>query len=495
MKLRILTGLFLLCAVFVGLSTIYAQSDTGSASDFGTSSLFDKGEKYTVKLADSELKESIRFLARIAGLNVMIPEDLTGVVNVSFKSVGIMDAINSIVKANDLDYAIERGVLRVGKSGQFSKTGEDLQTETIRLKFATAKDLQDQVKTLVSERGSVLVDERTNSIVVRERAMNIESLRKFIEDVDIKDSQVLIEAKIVEVTRDFSRNLGIQWGVNNGGNRVNVTGLESVGQADSDRYLNVNLPAASPTSGLGLIIGKLAGATNIDIQLTAAEQKGDARIISEPSIVTSNGIAANIRSGETMYIKTTGDLNIGSSTASTSTGLHEIETGIELKVVPQISGGDLVKLKIDAATSQPDFSREVEGIPVVIDNTASTEVLVIDGQTTVIGGLAKFVGNDTVKAVPFFSKIPLFGNLFKSRAKSKRNTELMIFIKPTVVKPAEYLTQYNAQAEEVEEMKSKMMVEPLDKKKTPREKPAIGDRKLIPVERNNPHLRYRQDRE
>jgi type IV pilus assembly protein PilQ len=252
------------------------------------------------------------------------------------------------------------------------------------------------------------------------------------------------------------------------------------------------LPATNPTSGIGLLIGTLAGGTNIDVQLTAAEQKGDAHIIAEPSIVTSNGVPAKIRSGETLLIKTTGDLNIGAAGVSGDTGLHQIDTGVMLTVTPQISGGNYVKLKINAETSQPDFSRMVDNIPVIIDNTASTEVLVLDGQTTIIGGLSKFTGSDTERRVPFLSKIPILGNLFKSRQKSKRNTELMIFIRPIILRPLENMMLDNAEFERSDEMKAQALVTPLNEKKEKKRMEKIdaegGDTR---GRSRNPHLRYR----
>lgn len=497
-KILIILSLCLLGAVLFFRSVVYATVDTGSISSYAPSSVtYGDGQKYNIVLSDSELKEALRFLAKVAGLNIMIPEEITGVVNVDFDTVHVMDAINSIIRANDLDYAVERGVLRVGKTGQFTNTGEDLKTETLRLKFATAKDLTGKVQTLLTERGSVLADERTNSLVVRERIANIENVKRFISDIDIRDAQVLIEARILEATRDFSRDLGIQWGINTSGNRVNVVGINAVGQSDSNRNLNVNLPAANPTSGIGLLVGTLAGGTNLDVQITAAEKKGDARIISEPSIVTSNGVPARIRSGETLLIKTTGDLNIGTATTTGDTGLHQIDTGVQLMVTPQISGNNFIKLKIAAETSQADFSRQVDNIPVIVDNTASTEVLVLDGQTTVIGGLSKFLGSETTKEVPFFSKIPVLGNLFKSKSRSKTNSELMIFIRPIIVKPLDEVQLNNALYERTESMKAPMMVRPVDEKKTKKTEERYEDEggDTRAVVRRNPHLQYRYERE
>lgn len=460
-KILAFLGLFV---VAVMTAHVMAE-DTGSISR-DPSYLYNK--KYSVEFRNADLKDALNFLSRISGLNMMIPEDVTGLVSTSFESTSIQDAINSITKANGLDYAVERGIWRIGKQDTFTTAGEDLKTETIRLKYASAKELTPKVKELLTDRGSVLADERTNSLVIKERPANIDNVQRFLQDIDIRDAQVLIEAKIVEATRDFSRNLGVQWGVTTTGNRANVSGLSNVGTSDGDRSLMQNLPmpttpgVTGPTSGLGMIIGSLAGGTTIDLQISAAEQKGNLDIISEPTIVTSNGVSASIRSGETIYIKTTGDISIGaaggSSTTGGSSGLQQVETGIELTVVPQISVDNYIKLSISAKTSQLDFTRTVDSIPVVIDSNANTSVVVKDGETTVIGGLAKMTGSRTRRNVPGFSKIPLLGNLFKSRAKYNQNKELMIFIKPTIIKNVADIPQ-NAQYGRVEEIREGLVLE------------------------------------
>jgi type IV pilus assembly protein PilQ len=456
---------FILCLFYHG-AAVSGPVDTGSLERGSTSS---SGAKYSVEFRNADLKDALRFLSKVADINIMIPEDVVGLVSTSFESTTLQDAINSIVKANGLDYAVERGIWRVGKSDQFTTSGEDLKTETFRLRYASAKDLTEKVKDLLTSRGSVLSDERTNSLVVRERPANIENVRNFLQDIDVRDAQVLIEAKIVEATRDFSRNLGIQWGVKSTGT-VDLQGVSSVGTADSGNTLMTNLPmpttssVTSPTSGVGLLIGTFANATSIDVQITAAEQKGDLDIISEPTIVTSNGVSANIRSGETIYVKTTGDISIGgtgsssSSTTGGSSGLQEVETGIELTVTPQISADGFIKLSIETKTSQLDFTRTVDGIPVIIDSNATTAVVVRDGETTIIGGMAKLTGSKTRRNVPLFSKIPLLGNLFKSRAKYRQNKELMIFIKPTII-TSSALVQQNVKYEKVEGLREELVIE------------------------------------
>lgn len=473
--------IFAACLFYLN-TAVSGTIDSGSIERGSTSG---SGMKYSVEFRNADLKDALRFLSKVADINIMIPEDVAGMVSTSFESTTLQDAINSIVKANGLDYAVERGIWRVGKGDQFTTSGEDLKTETFRLKYASAKDLTEKVKDLLTSRGSVLSDERTNSLVVRERPANIENVRNFLQDIDVRDAQVLIEAKIVEATRDFSRNLGIQWGVRSTGT-VDLQGVSSVGTADSGNTLITNLPmpttssVTSPTSGVGLLIGTFANATSIDVQITAAEQKGDLDIISEPTIVTSNGVSANIRSGETIYVKTTGDITIGGTgSSSTSTtggsGLQEVETGIELTVTPQISVDNFIKLSINTKTSQLDFTRTVDGIPVIIDSNATTSVVVRDGETTIIGGMAKLTGSKTRRNVPLLSRIPLLGNLFKSRAKYRQNKELMIFIKPTIVSSSAVIQQ-NAKYGQVEDLRKGLVIEEEKPKKAEKKFRKISDK-------------------
>lgn len=449
-------------------------------------------EQFYVEFRDADIKEALRFLAKIAGMNLVIPENIEGAVNVAFESVTILDAINAMTKANDLEYATERGILRVGKKDQFTNSGEDLKTMTHRLKYALAKNMVEQVKVLLTKRGSTLADERTNSIVVRETVANLEHINAFIENVDIRDAQVMIEAKLVETTRDWIRNLGLQWGVNTSGtNTVNATGLTAVGTADSGRVINVNLPAATPTSGLGLVLGTFAAGINIDTQITAAEQKGDLHVISEPSIVTSNGVPAKIRSGDSIYVKTAGTVNIGGASASGSSGLEKITTGVEMDVTPQISIGEYVKMEIKAVTSAPDFTRTVDGIPAIVENEAKTTVLVHDGETTVIGGLIRLRGQDTRRKVPFFGELPLLGYLFQSRNRAKTNNELIVFIRPTIARDQQIASKLQNELPHVKNVRQDIFID--DYEHLPKSKRPKFDHNATRARYQNRYDRYRDE--
>jgi type IV pilus assembly protein PilQ len=395
------------------------------------------GEGYAIEFRNAALRDALRFLAKIANLNIILPEDLSGRVTLSFHEMDLMEALRSLLRVNGYEYALEEGIVRVGKPEAFLGN-TDLRTQNYRLKYATAKDMVDRVKPLLSDRGAVVADDRTNTLTVKDRDAIIESIGHTVALVDRRDRQVLIEARIVDASKNFSRDIGIRWGMSGQKGNVQVGGTADVGNSsDTTNPLNVNLGAGNPTSGIGLIIGSIAGALNIQTQLTMAEEKGDIEILAKPSVTTLNNMPAKIRSGTKIYVKSTSSINVGTAGGSASAGsaaLQEIETGITLTVQPQISDDDFIKMKIDAVESEADFSRTVDGIPAVIDNYATTTVILRDGETTVIGGLSKQRKSKLKRGVPGLYQVPVLGHLFQSKSKQDSGSELLIFITPRLVK-------------------------------------------------------------
>ncbi|MBI4411491.1 MAG: hypothetical protein HY541_03290 [Deltaproteobacteria bacterium] len=394
------------------------------------------GDLYNIAFQGAGLKEALRLIAAAGDFNLILPENTTGRVSVIFNKTELKDALASILRVNGFEFAEENKIVRVGKPDDFS--GDTyFESTQIALKYATAKDLVATIKPLLSEKGTVIADERTNIVSVKDRQSIIEDVQDLIRKVDKKDQQVRIEAKIIDATKNFSRAMGIQWGFMRDSGQVQGFGSTPVGESpETGNPLNFNFPAGTPTSGAGIIIGNLIGGMDFEAQVTAAEAKGDITIISQPSVTTLNNAPAKIRSGLKIYVKSTSDITIGTSSGSSggeSSGLEEIDTGIELTVTPQISTDNSIKLKIAAIESEADFSRTVDGIPSVIDNTASTTVFVRDGETTVIGGLFKVKKTSNVKGVPGISSIPIIGWFFKSKAKTRDNTELLLFITPRIV--------------------------------------------------------------
>ena len=399
-----------------------------------------KGDGFHIEFRNADIKDALKLLSKAEGLNLITPEDLVGRVNLSFTHISIRNVLRSILKVNSYSYAIENGIMRVGKPDEF-KGGTDLFATTFTLRYAKAKDLLDQVKPLLSDKGSVAAEDRTNILSVKDYDANVENVREYIAKVDQKDQQVRIEAHIVDASNNFSRALGVQWGVSGTPDRLTISGANSTGSftvgSNAATPAQVNLGAPNPTSGAAFRIGRLPGGTSIDMQLTAAEEKGDVKIISKPSVTTINNTAATIRSGVTIYAKSTSNISIGAPAAgagASQPSLQSIKTGIQLDVTPQITPNDYIKLVIQANESEADFSRTVDGIPAILDNVATTTVILKDGETAVIGGLIKSKNSLKKKSVPGFSKIPLFGGLFRSNEKANANNELMVFITPRILK-------------------------------------------------------------
>lgn len=395
------------------------------------------GASFEIVFQNAGLKEALRGIAAAGNFNLIVSEAIDGRISVIFHKSNLDDAMRSILRVNNLDFVDENNIIRVGSPDDFA-TETKFVTKHIRLKYATAKNVSSSILPLLSEKGHVSSDPDSNIITVRDSQSFIDAVQDLIFALDKAAPQVHIEAKIVDVSRNFSRALGIQWGFTKDSGQIQGFGNASVGSiSGTTNAINVNLPATAPTSGFGILLGNLINNTDLDIALSAAEENGDAHIISQPSVTTMDNIPASIRSGVKFYVKTTSSISVGGSGGSASaddTGLQEINTGIELKVTPQITPENTVRLKIDAEESEADFSRSVDGIPAVIDNTASTTVLVKDGQTTVIGGLMKVKKTNSKKGVPVISHIPLLGLLFKNNAKTRIDNELLIFITPYIVK-------------------------------------------------------------
>lgn len=387
---------------------------------------------YEITFENADLKQSLQLLAAAGNFNLIVPESLSGRVTLLFHKTPLKDALASILGVNKLESAEENNIIRVGDPKDFA-AGSYFKTRHITLRYASAKTLIETVKAHLSSSGTVSADERTNTLILKDSQSVLDNALTLITSLDRPDTQVRIEAKVIDVTRTFSRALGIQWGFTRTDRQITGFGVGGVGSTDSGNNANVNLGAASPTSGVGILIGSLFDGTDLEAQISAAEEKGDIHIISQPSITTINNTPATIRSGVKIYVKAL----VATEGSTSDDGLQEIDTGIELTVTPQITIDGMVKLTIQAEESEADFSRTVDGIPAVIDNRATTTVLVRDGETTVIGGMLKINKSNTVTRVPFLSSIPVFGWLFKSKAKQKDDNELLIFISPHIVKQSE----------------------------------------------------------
>lgn len=386
--------------------------------------------QFSLEFRDLELRDVLKILAQESGRNIIIPDSITGRVTLSLDKITLTDALDVILRSHGLGYITDKGVIRIVKFSEAELAGEELLTEVITVNYARAADLVSQIKGILTPRGTVSVDPRTNSFIIKDIKKGLEDAKRLIQRLDPITPQVLIEARIVEASSNFLRSLGIQWGGRYASDNNTITGGSSLGTAPSGNSFAVNLPANGPTSGIGMSIGSLNKNLVLDVQLSAAEKTGDVKIISTPKVATVNNRPATVSSGIEYSVKTT---TIASGAQATQ-GTTSVSATTSLTVTPQISADGHILLTIGASRDEPDFSRLVDGIPGIARKNANTTVLVKDGETTVIGGLYRNSKGVTNTSVPFLSKIPVIGWLFKSKSNVEENEELLIFITPRIIR-------------------------------------------------------------
>jgi len=285
---------------------------------------------------------------------------------------------------------------------------------------------------ILSNRGQAFVDTRTNTLIVTDLQERLTNTSDLIDTLDKPQPQVEIEARIVQTNKTYARALGVQWGFNGTVSPAlgNTTGLAFPNSGTLSGGLAggraVNLPApGGVTSAVGLTLGSVNGAFNLDVALTALEESGNGRLLSTPKVSTLNNVAAEMTQGIQIPIQT--------ATNNTVTVSFK-DAALTLKVTPQITAANTVIMQIALENATPDFGRQVNGIPPINTQRAITTVLVLDGQTTVIGGIYTSSNSNTRDQTPGLGSIPLLGWLFKRESITDSNTELLIFITPKIIK-------------------------------------------------------------
>ncbi len=418
------------------------------------------GKKITIDLQDADIVNVIRLIGDVSGKNVVVAEDVKGKVTLKLKNVPWDQALDVILKTKDLGQETRGGIIRVVPQKKLDderearlKLAEEREKKlptTVRLipvNYAVAKEMKDQVQGLLSARGKVTVDDRTNVIIVEDIRDNLDQAERLVRTLDTQTPQVLIEARMVEGTTQFSRTLGIQWGgglffSQRGGNPTGLVfpnNIGVVGGADDVASLGgtptpgvlfpsnfaVNLPANSTTSGVGLNLGSIGNLGFLNARLTAAEASGQAKIISAPRVTTLNNKRARITQGT--------DIAVPIATANTLT-IQTVKAALELDVTPHVTADGSILMTINMTNDVPDFGKQVAGAPPPVQTKqAETEMLVRDGDTAVIGGIYTRNQGTAYQQTPFLGSIPIIGWLFKSVSESDNRTEMLVFITPRIV--------------------------------------------------------------
>ena len=403
------------------------------------------GEPISLELKDADVREVLRSFAKISGLNIVIQPGVRGSVTVQLESVPWDQALDQILKINGLGYELDGNIMRIApltvleqearraqQLAQAQALSIPLRTVIKRLSYSTAGEVASLLRQggaggILSQRGTVIIDARTNTLIIKELPNYIDTVLAVIDTLDVPEPQVMIEAKIVETTKQFSRSLGIAWGFNGVADQAhgNTTTLQFPNHGEVEG--GVGLLTGGANGFIDLTLGNVLDTFTLDARLQAAESEGLVNVLSAPKIATLNNNSASIQSGVQLPIQTV---------ANNTVTVQFINATLRLDVTPHVTAEGTILMDINVQKREPQLAFIVPGAAnaPIATKEARTRVIVRDGGTTVIGGIYKVTTDQGEDRVPGLSNIPLLGHLFKNRRTRNENDELLIFITPRVIK-------------------------------------------------------------
>ncbi len=400
------------------------------------------GEPISLELKDADVKDVLRTFAKITGLNVVVDPGVSGSVTVNLENVPWDQCLDIILRVNKLDYVVENNVLRVATINQLtqekaqqaafrkeSENAKPMRTVTKVLSYAKASAVRGVLTSqsfILSDRGSVVVDERTNQLIIRDTTDKIDGILALIDTLDQPNPQVVIEARVVETTRTFSQSIGVTWGYSASADAAHgtSTGLKFPNTITSTGNVNLGQPGNGIVS---IAMADILNSFNLNFALQAAEAQGLVKIVSSPKVTAQNNEKAHIQSGILLPVQTS---------ANQTVTVQYVDATLSLDVTPQITAEGTVILDLDLKKREPDTGLQVGGgtnVP-ISTRDAKTRVLVRDGGTTVIGGIYKFTDNDARNGIPGLKNLPIIGALFRNKNLNQEHDELLIFITPRIIK-------------------------------------------------------------
>jgi type IV pilus assembly protein PilQ len=446
------------------LPSMAAQQEGAGARQSGN-------RRIDLDLKDADIHNVLRLLSDVGHVNIITSDAVTGSVTIRMRNVPWDQAMETVLQAKGLGMVRQGNMIRVAPLADLNKERElaiarrkaelqlaPIETRLIPVSYAGAADLQERAKDLLSPRGTLAVDGRTNVLIARDIAGNLNQVEELIRSLDTQTPQVLIEARIVEATSRYLRDAGIQWGgdasfspatgnptglafpsvlgVAGGASdgQTPTSGLSPFSNTVSTPNFAVNLPSAVGTGqggAVGFTLGSINNALNLAVRLSAAEASGMLRIISSPRVLTLDNKEAKISQGTLIPFSQV-------SAQGVQTTFQEAK--LQLLVKPHVTAEGSVSMHVKINRDEPDFNQtSARGDPTILKREAETELLILDGHTAVIGGIFTRNTGRNLDQVPLLGDIPILGVLFQRRRTSDTRGELVIFLTPRIVNRAEAL--------------------------------------------------------
>lgn len=423
------------------------------------------GEKLSLNFQDIDVRSVLQLIADFTDLNLVASDTVAGNITLRLQNVPWDQALDLVLKTKGLDKRKIGNVLLVAPADEIAARERQeleskkqvadlapLRRELIQVNYAKASDMAQLFQSVtsadgaVADRGSVTVDDRTNSIIAYQTQERLDELRRIIAQLDVAVRQVMIEARIVEANVDYDKALGVRWGGSARNGRWDVSGKDGVQGFDDETGLRapfigtdtvgsttledglarlpfVDMGVASSTSGIG--IGYLGSNVVLDLQLSAMEKTGNGEIISQPKVVTSDKETAKILKGAEIPYQQ------ASSSGATTTSFKE--AALSLEVTPQITPDNRIIMEVKVTKDAPDFARALNGVPPINKNEVNAKVLVSDGETIVLGGVFSNTQTKGVEKVPFLGDLPYLGRLFRRDIVQDNKSELLVFLTPRII--------------------------------------------------------------
>ena len=423
------------------------------------------GEKLSLNFQDIDVRSVLQLIADFTDLNLVASDTVAGNITLRLQNVPWDQALDLVLKTKGLDKRQIGNVLLVAPADEIAARERQelesqkqiaelapLRRELIQVNYAKATDMAKLFQSVTSadgaadDRGSITVDDRTNSIIAYQTQDRLDELRRIIAQLDIPVRQVMIEARIVEASVDYNKALGVRWGGSARNGRWDVSGKDGVQAFDPDtgqrfgfvgtdeigrttledglaRLPFVDMGVENSTSGIA--IGYLGSNVVLDLQLSAMEATGNGEVISQPKVVTSDKETAKILKGQEVPYQE------ASSSGATSTSFKE--AALSLEVTPQITPDNRIIMEVKVTKDAPDFGRQLNGVPPINKNEVNAKVLVNDGETIVIGGVFENTQTRATEKVPFLGDLPFIGRVFRRDIVNDNKTELLVFVTPRIM--------------------------------------------------------------